>query len=446
MSMDFIDNSIERVFEYLHTHYLRVRDIVKSITERRATYDILPFKDLRTLDSLLLKNRIEGQTTKDYSRISAELLTVNHTYITIRITVPLWDVTPYRIYKFYAIPDLKYKLVPMLQETVAVVAPDNRQFAVLTEAQLAECLSDGCEKPPMTRQTQLSHCGAAQIIDKSTDACSWQHYVPEHYFAKTEHGFLYAVPHKYHATILCPKGVGYASSIRKTGYMDIPPGCVATLSSTETTHSIDIQGPKGILEVKEMVAHQVRVQETDGTLSPVSARTSDFYSLRIHVTDSLQQYEINSNAQRQENLIISIILGSIAVVVVSIGLFILTKRQRILESQIYQTYQPAINHTCLKYCCLWLPVYDSTRTRQLRIHIIIARRRTTRGRRQCRREPTLSCLPSKTTTNTSTCCSSHSSHLKNTLKREHVESHSSISKVIFVKLNLNDFPTKSSSI
>ena len=148
IKLDTLSISLTRILNNILMHYEKVRKIVTSLVEKRATVDVLPLPDLLAIDSVLAHNMIKCRTTKDYTRIIAEFKTATTTHMSIRIIVPLWDLNDYEVYKIYALPDLHYQLRPKIEGDVAVLSHDKRQYSIITGSQLASCLAQGCERPP----------------------------------------------------------------------------------------------------------------------------------------------------------------------------------------------------------------------------------------------------------------------------------------------------------
>ena len=354
--LQLISESFAKIIEHLYLHFNIVKNVITGLMEKRTTTHVLPYEDLGTLDTLLHDHKALSVTTKDYTRMTSELIKANFTHLTVQITIPLWETTAYNVYKLYTIPDLHHKLIPQSDEKIVVLSPDSRQYASLTDAQLTFCLTDGCKKPPLIKHTQLSTCGVAQIIGKDTNLCKWDYYPPPVFFERTERGFIYALPHKYNAQIKCPtKYEDYPRVIiEKSGFMEIPPGCKITLLSLKDTHSVDISGPRGELEAAELTTRNVSQLQSSDIVAPIAARTTEFYSLKQHFSDKLDNYAIIITAYKHQNTISLIIGITIALFVSIITTFCVYKRTIFLENQlIAEERRKSFIKNCLKCfkCC-----------------------------------------------------------------------------------------------
>ena len=352
MRLRIIDESFTKIVNNLYTHYLTIRNVITSLMERRTTVHVMPFNDLSILDALLRKQHIFSYTTKDYTKMETELVEVNRTHLSISIIIPLWENDKYMVYRVYPIPDLSYKLIPKIDANIVVMTPNNKQFTSLTFAQLGACLTNGCKRPPLSKQTQLSACGAGQIIGKSTDGCTWENFGPKRYFAQTERGFLFAVPNRYHVKVTCHNLPSFDTTIDKTGFLEIPAGCTADILSLTGSHSITIDGPKGFLEVDQIKSANIAELFVENVLAPVRVRMDEMYSFKKHITESIANYEILVDVYREQHTVALVLGGTIITLICCIMACCAYNKTTFLEHQLVPKKHQA--HYFRK-CKVWCP-------------------------------------------------------------------------------------------
>ena len=351
MQVQVIDDSFSKIIKRLYLHVRLVKNVVKGLIEKRTTTHILPYEDLSVLDSVLRREGIESYTSKDYNQMSAEITHANRTSLLLRIIIPLWEIEQYTVYKAYPIPDLSYKLIPRIEEQIVIMTSDKRQYATISDAQLSNCLSRGCKRPTLIKQSQLSTCGVAQILGKDTEYCQWDTYLPNSYFTRTEKGFIYAIPNPYNAIIKCPNNQQHDRQISNTGFLEIPAGCKASLLSLQGMHSVDITGPSGILEVAEVSVSEILDFIAKNVESPIEIRTTEFHSFKRMITTTLEDYQLVVTAYRNKHEI-AIIVGILTTVLFCIiGLSCFYLKLYALEKTLPKDYHFKHVKEWLFYCC-----------------------------------------------------------------------------------------------
>ena len=209
--------------------------------------------------------------------------------------MPLRDEEQYQVYKLYAIPDLKYQLKPRLEEKLVVMNHDSTRYMELTEMELFQCRTSGCNKPSLVRLSSISECGVAQILNKTTDTCGWEPISHDVSIIQTEKGVLYSIPNAYSCSVSCNKQFAKRITVSNAGFIKLAPGCEATMLNLHGHQTYKIEGPPMIINLEKIEPirffDEMRMRKIT---SPVAKRLSEVYVIKKALDESISTYQVIS--------------------------------------------------------------------------------------------------------------------------------------------------------
>ena len=217
--------------------------ILSTTVEGRTSSLVIPRTVLPLLKTKLdVHHRYEIKD--DYTAMKSSVVSINDDAIHIIAQIPGYSPQKYLLVKFYAIPSLKYQLIPQITYDYVALNDEETMFIPMTGFEVNQCLSKGCEQTSPGSSISKAGCGLAQYVGVPSKHCHWDPFLKNEFIDVTLHGFAFAAIKDTSVSIRC-RNQKEAITIKGAGHLTLKNGCSATVHSrlNDKPEGIPIPGP-----------------------------------------------------------------------------------------------------------------------------------------------------------------------------------------------------------
>ena len=235
--LELIDGLVSRAEEALNYGFTKLESIIHMSLVGQTSAFLLPPNKLQEVQTQLNKEstaiidseyrHMKSIIVSDPDMLQPSLLAVVNIVALARKSKELVRLFPMPIYQGST------TLIPALDYTTVVLDQEAGTFTIVEPDELPSCLGDHCVTSNPETNIASRSCGIPQYYDRQQDLCNFEEITSDGIFLKRmqSDGIVFNVRDEVTAQIFCiNQGQSKAYKIKDSGIVNLPPGCVLSLT------------------------------------------------------------------------------------------------------------------------------------------------------------------------------------------------------------------------